>query len=113
MPFKFKWNGNNFSSFSFGFTDENGGGFTGIYGDWRTLFGNPKSYALHSARNFKYCCLAGNNHRFEPCLPVEKRQLNEGRNTFGCGLLLDPKDKLAIFFTLNGLLLGEFELGIG
>jgi hypothetical protein len=29
-------------------------------------------------------------------------------NVVGCGLLLDPTDQLAIFFTLNGKLLGEF-----
>jgi hypothetical protein len=36
-------------------------------------------------------------------------------NVFGCGLVLDPENKLAIFFTLNGQLLGEFCLdeGIG
>jgi hypothetical protein len=26
----------------------------------------------------------------------------------GCGLLLTPKDQLSIFFTVNGILLGEF-----
>jgi hypothetical protein len=29
-------------------------------------------------------------------------------NIYGCGLLLDPDNQLAIFFTLNGILLGEF-----
>jgi hypothetical protein len=33
-----------------------------------------------------------------------------GDNVFGCGLLLllDSKDEWAIFFTLNGNLIGEF-----
>jgi hypothetical protein len=30
-----------------------------------------------------------------------------GINVFGCGLVLDPEDKLAIFFTMNGMLMGE------
>jgi hypothetical protein len=29
-------------------------------------------------------------------------------NVFGCGLLMDSDDSVAIFFTLNGILLGEF-----
>jgi hypothetical protein len=31
----------------------------------------------------------------------------------GCGLLIDPNDKLAIFFTFNGKLIGDFGDGIG
>jgi hypothetical protein len=34
----------------------------------------------------------------------EKKQYG---NVFGCGLVLDPDNKLAIFFTLNGQLLGK------
>jgi hypothetical protein len=29
-------------------------------------------------------------------------------NVAGCGLLLDPENKVSIFFTLNGILLGKF-----
>jgi hypothetical protein len=32
-------------------------------------------------------------------------------NVFGCGLLIDPDNKATIFFTLNGIFLGEFFLG--
>jgi hypothetical protein len=32
-------------------------------------------------------------------------------SVFGCGLLMDPDNKLTIFFTLNGILLGKFFLG--
>jgi hypothetical protein len=32
-------------------------------------------------------------------------------NVFGCGLLMDPDNKVTIFFTLNGILLGEFFFG--
>jgi hypothetical protein len=35
-------------------------------------------------------------------------------NVFGCGLLMDPDNKLTTFFTLNGILLGElfFEIAM-
>jgi hypothetical protein len=29
-------------------------------------------------------------------------------NVVGCGLIVEPDNKLAIFFTLNGKLLGKF-----
>jgi hypothetical protein len=29
-------------------------------------------------------------------------------NVFGGGILIDPDNKVAIFFTLNGILLGEY-----
>jgi hypothetical protein len=31
----------------------------------------------------------------------------KGEDVFGCGLLLNP-DKLAVFFTINGTLMGQF-----
>jgi hypothetical protein len=40
--------------------------------------------------------------------PEEK----EYGNVYGCGLVLDTQDKLWIFFTLNGKLLGELVLQI-
>jgi hypothetical protein len=40
------------------------------------------------------------------------RPRRDNTNVFGCGLVLDPEDKLCIFFTLNGQLLGEFVLKI-
>jgi hypothetical protein len=33
---------------------------------------------------------------------------NIQENVFGCGLLIGPDNKLTTFFTLNGILLGEF-----
>jgi hypothetical protein len=52
---------------------------------------------------------AGERHRFE--LPEGAvRPSWKYINVFGCGLVLDPNNKLAIFFTLNGQLLGELVL---
>jgi hypothetical protein len=38
--------------------------------------------------------------------------MKENGNAFGCGLVLNPEDNLAIFFALNGQLLGELVLEI-
>jgi hypothetical protein len=38
--------------------------------------------------------------------------LQFGRNVFGCGFVLDPENKLAVFFTLNGKLAGELVLDV-
>jgi hypothetical protein len=31
----------------------------------------------------------------------------------GCGILFESKQKMSIFFTLNGILLGQFSSGVG
>jgi hypothetical protein len=47
-------------------------------------------------------------------LPEEaiRPQMKEHGNVYGCGLVLDPDNKLWIFFTLNGILMGELALGL-
>jgi hypothetical protein len=51
------------------------------------------------------CRLAGETHHFE--LPEGAiRSRRELSNVNGCGLMLDLEDKLSIFFTLNGKLMG-------
>jgi hypothetical protein len=46
-------------------------------------------------------------------VPVEARpeSIVQG-NVFGCGILMDSDNKMTAFFTLNGILLGEFLLEI-
>jgi hypothetical protein len=34
-------------------------------------------------------------------------------DVIGCGILLNPDKKLAVFFTGNGILMGQFPCGIG
>jgi hypothetical protein len=41
----------------------------------------------------------------EGAIKPEKKEY--GMDVFGCGLVLDPEDKLAIFFTRNGNLRGK------
>jgi hypothetical protein len=56
-------------------------------------------------------CLAGERRLFaEEQEAIEAREKSNGMDVYGCGLVLDPEDKLAIFFTLNGQLMGELML---
>jgi hypothetical protein len=80
----------------------------------------PNSYSYPPGRD--YCLLYDNSHSDDrPNLewPVEmlkpERELQGQGDVGGCGLLVDPNDKLAIFFTFNGKIIGDFrgmELGL-
>jgi hypothetical protein len=57
--------------------------------------------------------LAGESHPFElPDGAIQPEPKNVGKNVMGCGLVLDSDNKLAIFFTSNGYLSGEFVLEV-
>jgi hypothetical protein len=56
--------------------------------------------------------LAGERHLFELPEGAIRPKWKEYWNVLGCGLVLDPEDKLAIFFTLNGKLFGELVLEV-
>jgi hypothetical protein len=56
-----------------------------------------------------YCTLDKNKHIFEWPNGTIKPIWNGRRgDIIGCGLVLSPNNQLAIFFTLNGILLGQF-----
>jgi hypothetical protein len=75
------------------------------------LWNGEYSNSFILTRHFYYRCnLAGETHRFELPEGAIQPQRREYGNVFGCGLLLDPENKLAIFFALNGKLLGELLL---
>jgi hypothetical protein len=60
---------------------------------------------------FYHCWLAGELHEFElPEGAIRPNYEHVRINVHGCGLVLDPVDKLCIFFTLNGKLKGELVL---
>jgi hypothetical protein len=42
---------------------------------------------------------------------LEPERNENGTNVLGCGLVMDTKDKLAIFFTLNGKLKVKGKFG--
>jgi hypothetical protein len=57
-----------------------------------------------------YCRLSGDAHFFEWPAGAIKPMLYGCGDVFGCGLVLSADDKLAIFFTANGILLGQLSL---
>jgi hypothetical protein len=70
----------------------------------------PNSYAIPTDQ-YSQCWLAGEPHQIE----WPKGAIRPARdiiNVYGCGLVLDPEEKLWIFFTFNGQLMGELVLEI-
>jgi hypothetical protein len=65
------------------------------------------SYAIRTDPFLDECWLAGERHYFELPEGATRPEMKEYGNVFGCGLVLDPENKLCIFFTLNGKLRGE------
>jgi hypothetical protein len=69
----------------------------------------PNSYALWFGNHFLN--LSGKAHYFEYSSGAGTRDVitwNKQEDVIGCGLLMNPKNQLAIFFTVNGMLLGQF-----
>jgi hypothetical protein len=61
--------------------------------------------------NCDYCILDCTRQNFEdPNGATVKPRWDPSGNIVGCGLLLDAGNKLAIFFTSNGKLMGQFTL---
>jgi hypothetical protein len=72
---------------------------------------DSNSYASAIPIGHHGCLLAGERHRFElPEGAIIRPKMKEDGNVYGCGLVLDPDNNLAIFFTLNGQLLCKLEL---
>jgi hypothetical protein len=55
-----------------------------------------------------FCWLSGKEQKFDWPNGAIKPKWNGHGDVVGCGLLQSPDNKLAIFFTVNGLLLGQF-----
>jgi hypothetical protein len=54
------------------------------------------------------CWLSGKRHDFEwPNQAIKPEWNGPAGDVFGCGLLLNPENKLFIFFTGNGILMGQ------
>jgi hypothetical protein len=66
------------------------------------LYVYPKNYDYDS------CFLSGNRHNFDWPNGIIKPTWNGKGDVVGCGLSLSPHNKLSIFFTGNGILMGQF-----
>jgi hypothetical protein len=88
-------------------------GLSGAITDNSWIGEYTNSYAIPIGGPYCHgCWLAGEHHHFELPEGAVEQEIKEHGNVFGCGLVLDPEDKLAIFFTLNGQLLGKWMLEI-
>jgi hypothetical protein len=70
----------------------------------------PNSYAILipiPTWNIYPFLLAGQRHDFEFPEGVIRPKMEETGNIAGCGILMNPNDKLTIFFTFNGILIGS------
>jgi hypothetical protein len=62
--------------------------------------------------HYNGCWLAGAPHLFELPEGAIRPEMKQFGNVFGCGLVLDPDNNLAIIFTMNGQVCGELLLKI-
>jgi hypothetical protein len=67
----------------------------------------PNSYAIDDY--CAHCWLSGKLkiHQFQWSNGVIKPERNGRGDVLGCGILLSPKNELSIFFTGNGILMGQ------
>jgi hypothetical protein len=71
-----------------------------------SVVGNfPNSYAIPCGYNF--CWLSQQTHYFDLPNGAIKPKWNGRGDVMGCGLLMNPENKLSIFFTGNGILMGQ------
>jgi hypothetical protein len=72
------------------------------------LADHPNTFAISYGRY--NCRLHGISHDFEWPLDSIKPEWNGPGDVSGCGLVLSPTNKLTIFFTLNGILMGSSRI---
>jgi hypothetical protein len=68
-------------------------------------YGNVLIYSWPSGYNF--CYMFGEEHPFKWPNDAIRPKRNEIGDVYGCGLLLNPRNEWAIFFTFNGVLMGQ------
>jgi hypothetical protein len=75
------------------------------FGRW--IGQSPNSYTIGictpNCNFYQFLRLAGQRHLIE--FPDEV--FKDTGNVVGCGLLINPDDKLTIFFTFNGIMIGS------
>jgi hypothetical protein len=88
-----------FSTFRVGLSN----GKISAYGRWIC---NSQNYHYYG-NGSDHCSVSGNKHILEW---PNNAEWNGKDDVVGCGLVLSPKNQLAIFFTGNGTLIGQFLL---
>jgi hypothetical protein len=67
--------------------------------------GQFPNYAI--PHGYRFCWLSLETHYFDWPNGAIKPEWNGEGDVIGCGLVLNPQNKLSIFFTVNGILLGQ------
>jgi hypothetical protein len=67
---------------------------------------SPNSYSIQNGSTS--CWLAGEKHPIKWQNGAIKPKWNGKGDIAGCGLVLNPENELSIFFTENGILMGQF-----
>jgi hypothetical protein len=75
-----------------------------ILEDSFTVGDSPNSYAIQD--DCDYCWLSGKIHHFDWPNDAIKPEWDGEGDVVGCGLVLNPGNKLSVFFTGNGILMG-------
>jgi hypothetical protein len=75
-------------------------------GQWKSI----NRYYHYFGNGDDKCQVSGKKHKFEWPNGTAKPKWNAEGDMVGCGLVLSPNNKLAIFFTGNGILMGQFLL---
>jgi hypothetical protein len=81
----------------------------GTVPDGTTIAGFKNSSAVMNGDDF--CWLNGDCHDFEwPIGTIKPEWKNGVGDVVGCGIMVNREDKVAIFFTGNGKLMGQFNV---
>jgi hypothetical protein len=67
----------------------------------------PNTYAM--PEKCDYCLLSGTRHKFDGAIGPK---WDGHGDIVGCGLVLRADHKLTIFFTNNGILMGQFSFSV-
>jgi hypothetical protein len=88
----------NYRGFNVGFSN-------GSIPEYALFDAAPNSYTIREFTNF--CFLSGKTYHFELPKGAIQPKWKQSNNVAGCGLLLSSTNELSIFFTLNGILMGQ------
>jgi hypothetical protein len=75
---------------------------------WSPVGCFPTSFAIQDGCD--YCWFSGKSHHFEWPNDAIKPEWKGIGDVYGCGLMLSPENELSIFFTGNGILMGQLPL---
>jgi hypothetical protein len=82
---------------------------SGNISDGSFVGGFPNSFAIRYGDYDDQYWLSGKLHDFEWPNGAIKPKWNGPGDVAGCGLLLNPANEVSLFFTVNGILMGQSQ----